>query len=135
MNVRDIMSKRVESIPAGESIALAAMTMKSLDVGCLPVVDSGELVGIVTDRDIVIRAIAEGQNPQGTAVRDVMTPGCLTIPTEASTDECARVMRDARVHRIIAVEDGKLVGIVSTGDLAQQDTEASARALEGITRS
>lgn len=134
MKIRDVMTPRTETIQSSESAALAAMTMQNAGVGCLPVVENDQLVGILTDRDIVVRIVAEDRDPKGTAVRDVMTPGCETVRTDANTADCARAMRDRRVHRMVVVDDkGHLAGIVSTGDLVQHDPAASTEALEGIT--
>lgn len=127
------MSRRVESILLDDSVEIAAKTMQHVDIGALPVVDDDRLVGIVTDRDLVVRGVADGRSAAATRVADVMTLGCVTVRSDARIEECARLMREHQVHRLVAVDhEGRIVGMVSTGDLAKADRTATSDALTGI---
>ena len=116
--VEEIMTRDPRTIDASDTIVDAARTMNEADIGDVVVVDNGDVQGIVTDRDIVVRAIAEGRDPQSTSVSDVCTTGIDTIEPSASVDDALRKMREADVRRLPVVQDGRAVGIVSLGDLA-----------------
>ncbi len=119
MQVRDLMNPGVVSIAPGESAALAARLMTRYNVGSLPVCSAdGHLRGIVTDRDVVTRCIAAEEDPAQTPVRDIMTRNCTTVPPQADPREATRLMAARQVRRLPVVEHGKLVGMVSLGDLA-----------------
>ena len=120
MQVRDLMNPSVVSITPGESAALAARLLSRYNVGSLPVCgEDGRLRGIVTDRDIVLRCIATEDDPAQTPVRDVMTRGCFTVGPDESCAEAARLMAARQVRRLPVVEKGRLVGMLSLGDLAR----------------
>ena len=89
MRIREKMSPRIELVPYDESATIAAACMQRADVGCLAVVEGDRLLGIVTDRDIVCRAVASGRDPRTVLVRDIMTRGCTTVSEDASPAECA----------------------------------------------
>jgi len=112
------MTRDPRTVNASDTIVDAARTMNEADIGDVVVVDNGDVQGIVTDRDIVVRAIAEGRDPQSTSVSDVCTTGIDTIEPSASVDDALRKMRDADIRRLPVVQDGRPVGIVSLGDLA-----------------
>ena len=112
------MTRDPRTVNASDTIVDAARTMNEADIGDVVVVDNGDVQGIVTDRDIVVRAIAEGRDPQSTSVSDVCTTGIDTIEPSASVDDALRKMREADIRRLPVVQDGRLVGIVSLGDLA-----------------
>jgi len=119
MKLKDIMTSRVESVGPDTSVAEAAQKMRDLDVGPLPVCDNDRLAGIVTDRDIVVRAVAEGKDPRSFRVRDVMTPEVKYLFEDQDEEEAARLMQDEQIRRVLVLNrDKKLVGIVSLGDLA-----------------
>ena len=103
---------------ASDTIVDAARVMNESDIGDVIVVDGEQIQCIVTDRDIVVRAIAEGRDPQATSVSDVCSPSLETIEPDASIDDALRKMREADIRRLPVVEDGRPVGIVSLGDLA-----------------
>lgn len=136
MQVRDLMNPGVVSIAPGESAALAARLMSRHNVGSLPVCgEDGHLRGIVTDRDVVTRCIAAEEDPAQTPARDIMTRNCTVVSPEADLREAARLMSARQVRRLPVVDKGKLVGMVSLGDLATShalDAETS-RALCGIS--
>lgn len=119
MQVRDLMNPGVVSITPGESAALAARLMSRHNVGSLPVCgEDGHLRGIVTDRDVVTRCIAAEEDPAQTPVRDIMTRSCTVVAPGDDPREAARLMAARQVRRLPVVEGGKLVGMVSLGDLA-----------------
>jgi hypothetical protein len=99
-------------------------------------VDEDELVGIITDRDIVLRCIAEGRDATETNVEDILSEDLVTIEPDADVEEAARIMAQRQIRRLPVVSDGELVGMVSLGDIAvkERGDEASAEALEGVSR-
>ncbi len=137
MLVREIMSRRAECIHPEATIEEAASRMKELDVGSLPVVENEHLMGILTDRDIAIRSIAEGNNPQISLVREAMTPNVLHCFEDEALSDAAKPMREEQIRRLpVLNRENRLVGIVSLGDLALEsgDAELVGDALEGISR-
>lgn len=138
MRVRDLMSKSVVTIAPEESAALAARLLSRHELGALPVCAAdGTLVGIVTDRDIVTRCVAAGEEPGRVPVRDIMSPAPSVITPETPISAAARLMAQRQVRRLPVVEQGHVVGMLSLGDLARSrrtDTEA-AEALSDISAS
>ncbi|MDD7220792.1 MAG: CBS domain-containing protein [Oscillospiraceae bacterium] len=138
MRVRDLMSKSVVTIAPEESAALAARLLSRHELGALPVCAAdGTLVGIVTDRDIVTRCVAAGEEPGRVPVRDIMSPAPSVITPETPISDAARLMAQRQVRRLPVVEQGHVVGMLSLGDLARSrrtDTEAAA-ALSDISAS
>jgi CBS domain-containing protein len=119
MIVRDVMSRDVEVIHPDSVIQEAAGKMKSLDVGSLPVCDNRRLLGMVTDRDIAIRAVAAGRDPKSTKVSDAMTPELIYCFEDEPLREAAKLMERYQIRRLPILDREKhLVGIVSLGDLA-----------------
>ncbi len=118
MKVRDIMTPAVESAASDTDIVLIARKMKSLNVGSLPIVEGERLLGIITDRDIVTRVVAEGKHPQSTLARDCLTPNPTTISADADVREASNLMAREQIRRLPVVEESRLVGYVSIGDLA-----------------
>ena len=119
MQLKDVMTHNVEVAHVDSSVQEAAKLMKKLDVGSLPVGDGSQLIGMVTDRDITIRATAEGHNPKLTKVKDVMTSELIYCFEDQAPVEAAVVMQEQQIRRLpIVNHDMKLVGIVSLGDLA-----------------
>jgi CBS domain-containing protein len=112
------MTRDPRTVSPSDSIVDAARVMNEADIGDVIVAEGDEIQCIVTDRDIVVRAIAEGRDPQSTTVSDVCTPSLETIEPSASVDDALRKMREADIRRLPVVEDGRPVGIVSLGDLA-----------------
>ena len=130
MRVRDLMSKSVVTIAPEESAALAARLLSRHELGALPVCAAdGTLVGIVTDRDIVTRCVAAGEEPGRVPVRDIMSPAPSVITPETPISDAVRLMAQRQVRRLPVVEQGHVVGMLSLGDLARSrrtDTEAAA---------
>jgi CBS domain-containing protein len=116
--VEEIMTRNPRTVSASDTIVDAARVMNESDIGDVIVVDGEDVRCIVTDRDIVVRAIAEGRDPQSTSVGDVCTQSLETIGPDASVDDALRKMREADIRRLPVVRDGRPVGIVSLGDLA-----------------
>ncbi len=129
MFVRDLMNPSVVSITPEESAALAARLLSRHDLGALPVCgQSGTLVGIVTDRDIITRCVAAGEDPSRVPVRDIMSPAPVTVSPGDDVHQAARQMAHRQVRRLPVVEGDQVVGMVSLGDLARNrrcDTEAA----------
>ncbi|MCJ8142246.1 CBS domain-containing protein [Ancylobacter sp. A5.8] len=135
MQVRDAMTRDVRVANAHETIEQAAKLMAGLDAGALPVGDNNRLVGMITDRDIALRAIGEGKGPQ-TKVHEVMTSDVKYCFDDQEIEEVTRNMGDVQLRRLPVVDrDKRLVGILSLGDIALVTTNGSAgKALSGISR-
>jgi CBS domain-containing protein len=136
MRVSEVMTRGVECIYPDASLQEAAAKMKSLDIGPLPVCDNDRLVGMVTDRDITVRATAEGDDPTEIRVRDIMTPEVFYCFEDDLVDDAARTMEDKQVRRLLVLNrDKQLVGIVSLGDLAVEtgDEELVGTTLEAVS--
>ncbi len=137
MKVKDVMTMSVECVRPETTLQEAAAKMKSLNVGSLPVCEGDRPIGIVTDRDIVIRAIAEGRDPRTGRVPEVMTADVVSVPNTADVKEAARLMRDRQIRRIVVVDsDQRVVGIVSLGDIAvdTRDDKMSGDVLEKVSK-
>lgn len=136
MKVKQIMSDHVITVGQREPVAHAARLMKRGNLGALPVCDDdGRLRGIVTDRDIVTRCVAGGDDPDITPVREIMSRGIVTCGAEDDADELARTMSSRQVRRVPVTEGGKVVGMVSLADLARSDlfSMEAAEALSEIS--
>ena len=118
-NVSDIMSTDVQVVEPQDSLRRAAELMQELDVGALPVCDGERLLGMLTDRDITVRGVAQGLDPDATAVSDIMTGEVQFATADQDTAEVMRVMGDKQIRRMPVVDqDRRLIGIVSIADLA-----------------
>jgi CBS domain-containing protein len=124
--VRDVMMTNLQSVDAGASIRQAAAVMRDNDIGDVLVVEDGSLRGIVTDRDIVVRALADGRQPDATPVGDVCSPELTVVDAQAEVGEAADIMGRQAVRRLPVVENNEVVGIVSLGDLARRSEPESA---------
>src|SRR5437773_12232064 len=136
MKVKDVMTRGAECTRPDATLREAADRMKALDVGTLPVCDNDRLVGMLTDRDITVRATAERLPPALGQVRDVMTPDILYCFEDQDVGEAARLMELNQVRRLVVLNrDKRLVGIVSLGDLAVKagDGGLSGEALEQVS--
>src|SRR5215213_3906148 len=119
MKIKDVMTRAVETVRPDQSIQEAAAKMKTLDVGPMPVTEGDRLVGMLTDRDIVIRAVADGRDARTTKVRDAMTSDVICCKEEDDVKEAAKKMKDRQIRRLVVVDAGqKVCGIVSFGDIA-----------------
>src|SRR5512142_3145819 len=135
MKIRDIMVSDVETAEPDDTLDELAMMMREQDVGAIPVVEDGELIGIVTARDIVVRCIAEGKDPSEVAADEVISGDLQTVEPEADVDEARRIMAQHQIRRLPVIEKGLLVGMVSLGDLAVKtgQEEEIADTLEDIS--
>jgi CBS domain-containing protein len=136
MRVKEVMTRGVECVRPEASLQEAAAKMKSLDVGSMPVCENDRLVGMVTDRDITVRATAEGEDPQKIRVRDIMTPDILYCFEDQLVTEASEQMKENQVRRLVVLNrDKRLVGIVSLGDLAVEtrDEELAGATLEAVS--
>jgi CBS domain-containing protein len=120
MNIRDVMTPNPRTVSPDESIQNAARIMRDLDTGVVPVVDNGRPVGLITDRDIVVRAVAE-DGQLNRPIREIVTGSVITASPDMSTREAAELMSEHQVRRLPVVENERLVGIVSIGDLAVKE--------------
>lgn len=124
MQVAEIMTRHTEVVPSNLPLKEAAQKMQQLDVGTLPIRDGDRLIGILTDRDITIRATAQGRDPAQTEVREVMTPQVIYCFEDQDVSEVAKLMQEKQIRRLpILSREKRLVGIVSLGDLAVHSGE------------
>ena len=138
MKVKDIMSKEIASLRSEDSIEKAAQLMKGHNVGSIPVCSSEEqIIGIVTDRDIALRAVATGGSGKGLTVGSIMTPNTITGNPEMNVHDAARIMSEHQIRRLPIVENDSLVGMVSLGDISLENTLANdaGEALSNISQS
>jgi len=134
--VREVMTDRPRCVTPETPISEAARLMKSDDVGSLPILEGERLAGIVTDRDIVLQAVAEEKDPRGMPVREVASRELVTIGPEEDLSEALRLMASHQVRRIPVVdEDSRLVGIVAQADIAREVKDKdSGQMLQGISQ-
>jgi CBS domain-containing protein len=137
MKLKEIMTREVEVVHPDDSLQAAARKMRTRDVGLLPVCDGDQLVGALSDRDITMRATAEGLDPKTTPVRALMTTAVVCCFEDQGVNEAARLMKDNQIRRLIVLnrDDRRLVGIVSLGDLATSvgDNELSGQVLQRVS--
>jgi len=123
MKVRDIMTKDVAIVAAAQPIADVAHMMRQLDIGSLPVVQDGRLIGIITDRDIVVRVVAEGLDPHIETAEYHMTRNPIVAAPDWPIDRAAQLMLSRQFRRLPVMEHGKLVGYLSLRDLAHTEED------------
>jgi CBS domain-containing protein len=137
MKIKEVMTSKVECVRPETTLQEAVAKMKSLNVGPLPVCEGDRPVGIVTDRDIVIRAISEGRDPRTTRIQDVMTKDVVTVQETDDGKDAARLMKDRQIRRVVVVgADKRVTGIVSLGDIAVEirDDKMSGDVLEKVSK-
>ncbi|MBD8046049.1 CBS domain-containing protein [Clostridium faecium] len=118
MKINDVMTKEIIKIDGKESVDMAAKMMKQYNIGSIPVYDKDKIIGIITDRDIVVRVMADEKNIKETTVREVMTSNPVCLASDKDVTEAARVMSERQIRRIIVKDEEEVKGIVSLGDLA-----------------
>ncbi|NLX78048.1 MAG: CBS domain-containing protein [Clostridiaceae bacterium] len=134
MKVRDIMTKSVVTVRPDTTINEVARLMQQHNVGAIPVVDNNGLMGIVTDRDLVVRNIASGKDPNSTPVRDIMTSQVTTVTPEDDVQSITKLMATRQIRRIPVVENQQLIGMVSLGDIATTGrTDLAMEASEALS--
>jgi CBS domain-containing protein len=127
-SIRDVMTGNPHTVPVDATLEDAAREMKSDDIGAVLVEEGGAVAGILTDRDIVVRAIGEGRDPSSTKVGDVASRDVKTLTPDSTVEDAIKIVREQHVRRIPVVEDGRPAGIVSIGDLAVERDRDSALA-------
>jgi CBS domain-containing protein len=127
-SIRDVMTGDPHTVPVDATLEDAAREMKSDDIGAVLVEEGGAVAGILTDRDIVVRAIGEGRDPSSTKVGDVASRDVKTLTPDSTVEDAIKIVREQHVRRIPVVEDGRPAGIVSIGDLAVERDRDSALA-------
>jgi CBS domain-containing protein len=127
MQIREVMTKNIVSVTTGTDLKECAVKMKENDTGVLPVYESDELKGLLTDRDIVIRSIAEGKDPAGEKAGSIMTGSVEKCSEEDDIEQIARKMKENKIRRLpVFNSEGKLSGMVSLGDLSVKGDEKLA---------
>lgn len=122
MKVRELMTSDPATVAPDDVVAQAATLMREEDCGSIPVVKDANLVGIVTDRDITVRSVAAGADPKRQKVSEIMSADPITVAPDTDADEAARVMAEFQVRRLPVVEDGHLLGIIVTAQLARRES-------------
>jgi CBS domain-containing protein len=119
MQLKEVMTRNLEGIPPQAMLTAAAEKMRALDVGALPVYEHDKIIGILTDRDIAVRAVATGRDPRQTPARDAMTPGIVYCYEDEDVLEAVRRMEQKQIRRLLVFDrHNEAVGIVSLGDIA-----------------
>jgi CBS domain-containing protein len=138
MQVSQLMTTPVLSVESSATLVEAAGMMRDADTGALPVLEGGRPIGMLTDRDIVVRAIAAEKDPIQTTVREVITPRVTTIYDDQEVEEAAKLMADDQVRRLLVISrDQRPLGVLSLGDLARSESaqREGAKALQGTSES
>jgi CBS domain-containing protein len=136
MQIRDIMTPSVETVRPDDSLQAAAVRMKTLDVGILPVFDGEQVVGVLTDRDITVNATADGTQPTETAVKDVMTPDVIYCFEDQPVETAAALMEEKKIRRLVVLNrEKRLAGMLSIGDIANRtgDSIATGQVIEKVS--
>ena len=134
MIIKEIMSPAVDTVTKDDDIFKTALIMKNRNVGAVPVMDGGQVCGIVTDRDIVLRCIASDKDIDECKVSDIMTGDTTTAESNWTVNEALKVMSQKQIRRLPVTENGKLTGMISIGDIARQRRSAEvAGALSEIS--
>ena len=132
--IQEVMTRDVQTISTQDTVQRAAQLMDELNVGAIPVVDDGKLVGMVTDRDITVRSVAIGQDPTSTRVNDVMSTDVRTCTVEQSVEDVLAQMADVQIRRVPVVDgNGQVIGIVSLGDVVTKAPSDVEQTLDEIS--
>ena len=136
MQLRDVMTPNPVTVQPSATLQEAARIMRDEDTGVVPIVENGRPVGVITDRDIVVRAVAEGGEAVRRSVRDVASGDLVTVAPDMSTEDAAELMASRQVRRVLVCENERLVGVASIGDLAVKgrDDQRMGDTLEDISR-
>jgi CBS domain-containing protein len=136
-SIRDLMTTNPQTVEPSTPIVEVARVMRDADVGPVPVVEGDRLVGLVTDRDIVVRVVADGNDPSSTTVGEIMSTDLVTVDPDQPLDEALRLMAAHQVRRLpVTEEDGRTVGIVAQADIARElgDDRATGQVVEEISQ-
>lgn len=120
MKLRELMTQNVRTVRPDSILPEVARIMSEVNCGLVPVVDGQKVVGVITDRDIVLRAVAQGRDIRGTAVEACMTTPAITVTPDTDAHQATALMSDKQIRRLPVVEGDRLVGIVALGDLATE---------------
>ena len=135
MSIRDVMTSEVKACEPTATVAEAAKVMAQEDIGPVPIVEDGRLTGIVTDRDIVVKAVAEGKDMNATTVREIASRDLITVSPEDDLNDALNLMADHQVRRLPVVDGDRLVGIVAQADVARTGRDKKTGAVvEEISR-
>jgi CBS domain-containing protein len=118
-SIKEVMTRDVRACEPNATVVEAAKVMAQEDVGPVPLVEDGRLVGIVTDRDVVVRVVAEGRDPNATAVKEIASTNLVTVSPDDDLDEALSLLAEHQVRRLPVVEGDRLVGIVAQADIAR----------------
>ena len=134
-SISEAMTSKPCAIDSDKSVAYAAQMMRDEDVGFAPIVEGERLVGAVTDRDIAVKVVAEGRDPEQTTVREIASTELVTVNPQQELDEALRLMANHQVRRLPVIEeDGRLVGVLAQADVAQEaDAKDTGRMVEEIS--
>ena len=119
--VLDVMTKHVKVCAPHDSVTAAAGIMRDIDCGSIPICEGKKVIGMITDRDIVLKCVADGKDCNSVHCHDCMTTDVITCSPDTDVHECARMMADHQIRRIPVVQNGELIGICAIGDLASVD--------------
>jgi CBS domain-containing protein len=136
MKVKEIMTKEVEVVHTDDSLKDAAKKMRVRDIGFLPVSEGDQVLGVVTDRDLILRATAEGENPNTHIGKEFMTTPVVYCFDDQDVEEAAKLMEEHQIRRLIVLgrDDNRLAGVVSLGDIATRGKEkTSAKVLQSVS--
>ena len=136
MKVRQVMTSSVDWVSSDTSIVEVAKLMKKDDVGSIPICEGNKLIGIITDRDIVLKVIAVGGNSSNTLAKDIMSAKVISVTADQDVHEAADLMAKNQIRRLPVLEMGNLIGIVALGDLAIEKIHVNEAgdALSGISQ-
>jgi CBS domain-containing protein len=134
-SIREVMTRSPETVESGSTAVDAAKRMKQADAGMIPVVQNGRLVGTVTDRDIAVRVVAEGKDPQTTTVGEIASTEIVTVAPDLDLSEALKLMARHQVRRLPVVEGDAVIGVIAQADVAQQADERDVgKTVEQISR-
>lgn len=135
MKVRDLMSQNVQWVDPNQSLVEVAQILESSNIGSVPVCQGQQLMGMVTDRDILVRAIAQGKDPKTTKVNEIMTKEVKSVSPETDIHEASDLMADNQIRRLPVVENNQLIGFLAIGDIAVQSihVDEAGEALSSIS--
>ena len=123
-NVKDVMTSNPTTVQSDATVVEAARIMRDQDTGIVPVVENDRLVGTVTDRDITVRVVAEGRDPESTPVREIASTDVVSVEPQQDLSEALRLMAEHQVRRLPVVENDRVVGIVAQADVAREADDA-----------
>ncbi len=134
-SIKDLMTSNPTTCEPSTTVVDAAKVMAQEDIGPVPIVEGGKLVGLVTDRDLVVRVLAEGKDPTSTTIGEIATADLTTVTPDSDLQEALDLMSANQVRRLPVVQDGRLVGIVAQADVARAaDEEKTGEVVQDISR-